>query len=54
MKKCTIYIDNGNVTIRFPADCAPDADTLRRIMEALRDEKKSLAGEQTDEGQPLN
>lgn len=51
----TIYIEeDGNVTIRFPASSVPDKDTLRRIMEVLREEKKSLAGEQTNEGQSLN
>lgn len=51
----TIYIDNGNITIRFPKNEVPDDDTIYRIWEAVQAEKeKASAGEQTDEGQPLN
>lgn len=56
MKKCTIYIDNGDITIQFPKNEVPDADTIHRIIEVIREEqkKKSPAGEQTGEGQSLN
>ena len=51
----TISIHDGNITIQFPKNEVPDADTIHRIWEAVQAEKeKASAGGQTDEGQPLN
>lgn len=50
----TIYIHDGNITIQFPKNKVPDADTIHRIWEAVQAEKKASAGGQTDEGQSLN
>lgn len=51
----TVYIHDGIVTIDFPKNKVPDADTIHRIWEAIQDaKKKSPAGEQTGEGQSIN
>ncbi len=36
----TIYIHDGNITIQFPKNEVPDADTIHRIWEAVQAEKK--------------
>ena len=54
--KITVYIYDGMVTINIPKKgVLPDKASIHRIMEMIQDaKKKSLAGEQTGEGQSQN